>query len=118
MSIPAAERIPAVGYSTDGLTLWLSPVGMKPHFDDAYHDGKYEEYLVRELVLSFRGGSKYVVRNTDAVNYMSAVLDPEDRGIIQIPFHRLVDVDAVQDISLQVIHNSAHGEEEVSFAIS
>ena len=118
ITIPATERVPAVGYSTDGLTLWLSPVGMKLHFEDAYNDGKYEEYLVRELVLSFRDGSRYVVRNADVVNYMSAVLDPEDRGAMQITFNRLVDVNAVQEISLQVVHNSAQGKEEASFTIS
>lgn len=118
ITIPAAERVPAVSYAANGLTLWLSPVGMKLHFDDAYNDGKYEEYLVRELVISFTDGSRYVVKSSDMVNYMSAALDPEDRGAMQITFNRLIDMDVVQEITLQVIHSSAHGEEAVSFTIS
>lgn len=73
---------------------------------------------MRELVISFNDGNRYVVKSSDMVNYMSAVLDPEDRGAMQITFNRLVDVNAVQEISLQVVHNSAHGEEEASFTIS
>ena len=118
ITIPAAERVPAVGYTADGLTLWLSPVGMKLHFSNAYNDGKYEEYLLQDLVISFNDGSRYVVKSSGMVNYMSAALDPEDRGAIQITFNRLIDVDAVQEITLQVIHNSAYGEETVSFTIS
>ena len=116
--IPAAERIPAVGYSTDGLTAWISPIGMRLCFEDAYNDGEYEEYLIRELVVSYQDGSRYVVKSADSVNYMSAVLDPEDRGILQITFNRLVDVDTIQDIRLRVVHNSAHGETEASYTIS
>ena len=118
ITIPAAERVPAVGYTADGLTVWISPVGMRLCFSDAYNDGKYEEYLVQELVISFSNGSRYVVKSSDMVNYMSAVHDPEDRGVLQITFNRLVDVDNIQEISLQVIHNSANGETEASYTIS
>ena len=118
ITIPAAERIPTVGYSTEGLTAWISPIGMRLCFEDAYNDGEYEEYLIRELVVSYQDGSRYVVKSADTVNYMSAVLDPEDRGILQITFNRLVDVDAVQKIILRVTHNSAHGETEASYTIS
>ncbi|MDO4834805.1 MAG: hypothetical protein Q4A40_07220 [Bacillota bacterium] len=118
ITIPAVERVPAVGYTVDGLTVWISPVGMKLCFNDAYNDGKYEEYLVQELVISFSNGSRYVVKSSDMVNYMSAVLDSEDRGVLQITFNRLVDVDNIQEISLQVIHNSANGETEAAYTIS
>ena len=118
LTIPAAERVPAVGYTTDGLTIWISPVGVKLCFDDAYNDGKYEEYLIQELSISFNDGSRYVVKNTDMVNYMSAVLASEDRGVIQITFNRLVDVDTIREIYLQVIHNSDRGETEASYTIS
>ena len=118
LTIPAAERVPAVGYTTDGLTIWISPVGVKLCFDDAYNDGKYEEYLIQELSISFNDGSKYVVKNTDMVNTMSAVVASENRGVIQITFNRLVDVDTIREICLQVIHNSTHGEAEVSYTVS
>lgn len=118
ITIPASERIPTVGYSTEGLTAWISPIGMRLCFEDAYNDGKYEEYLIRELVIFYQDGGRYVVKNADTVNYMSAVLDPEDRGILQITFNRLVDVDTIQDIRLRVVHNSAHGETEASYTIS
>ena len=42
--IPAAERIPARDYSTGGLTVSISPVGMALYFGDAYNDGTYEVY--------------------------------------------------------------------------
>ena len=118
ITIPAAERVPAVGYTTEGLTAWISPVGMRLCFEDAYNDGKYEEYLIQELVISYQDGSRYVVKSADTVNYMGAVLDAEDRGSLQITFNRLVDVAAVQSVSLQVTHNSAHGETEASYTIS
>ena len=95
-----------------------TPVGMKLCFNDAYNDGKYEEYLVQELVISYSDGSRYVVKSSNMVNYMSAVLDPEDRRVLQITFNRLVDVDNIQEISVQVIHNSTNGETEASYTIS
>ena len=91
---------------------------MKLCFNDAYNDGKYEEYLVQELVISYSDGSRYVVKSSNMVNYMSAVLDPEDRRVLQITFNRLVDVDNIQEISVQVIHNSTNGETEASYTIS
>ena len=116
--IPAAERIPADDYSTDGLTVSISPVGMTLCFDDAYNDGEFEEYTLQKLVISYSDGSTYVVVGTDMINYMSAVYDSENNGIIHITFNRLVDVETISNVSVEVVHSSSHGTTEVSYSVS
>ena len=72
----------------------------------------------RNMVISYNDGSSYVVVNADMVNYMSAVRNSEDEGIMQITFNRLVDIDNISSIYLAVQHNSSHGAVETSYTIS
>ena len=87
-------------------------------FDDAYNDGEYEEYTLQKLVISYSDGSTYVVVGTDMINYMSAVYDSENNGIIHITFNRLVDVETISNVSVEVVHSSSHGTTEVSYSVS
>ena len=56
--------------------------------------------------------------NTDTVNYMSAEHNAEDKGIVQITFNRLVDIENISSIYVAVEHDSSHGATEASYTIS
>lgn len=116
--IPAAERIPAKDFYTEGLTASISPVGMTLCFDDAYNDGEYEEYVLNELLIHYSDGSTYVVQGENTVNYMCATLDRENKGIVYITFNRLADIETVSGISVKADHNSDHGRNEVYYSAS
>lgn len=116
--IPAAERIPALVYSSDGLTAAVSPVGMKLCFEDACNDGAHEEYLLRELVISYKDGGRYVVIGENIINYMSAVYDSENNGSLSVTFNRLVDTEAIDSISVVVTHISSHGTTEATYVVA
>lgn len=116
--IPAAERIPDRVFSSDGLTAAVSPVGMKLCFEDACNDGAYEEYLLRELVISYKDGDRYVVIGDNIINYMSAVYDSENNGNFSITFNRLADTEALDSISVAVTHISSRGTTEASYVVA
>ena len=120
ITISPDECNPNISYATDGLTVFLSPEKMTLCFDNAPNDGseEYVEYILRELVIFYDDGSSYVVVNTDTVNYMSAEHNAEDKGIVQITFNRLVDIENFSSIYVAVEHDSSHGATEASYTIS
>lgn len=109
--IPAAERVPTVHFTAEGLNVSISPVGMTLRFENARNNGEGEEYVTDNIELSFADGSRYTVKGDGVSNIMVSTADTENVGTLKYTFNRLVDVDAVREISVSAVHCTLTGEE-------
>ena len=109
--IPAAERIPAHEYYTDGLKVMLSPVGMALSFDNMRND---EEYIINEVTISYTDGNCYRVADENEANYMNAAGGGEN---IHLTFNRIVDTDSIDSISVVITHIGDQRTSEETYSI-
>lgn len=114
--IPAAECIPAKEFSCDGASAAVSPVGMTLHIENALSN---VEYVPQEMVIHYSDGGKYTVQGENVVNYMcSVMLQGEDNGTFNTTFNRLVDTDAISEITVKATYRLNGEMNELYYSLS
>lgn len=114
--IPAAERIPAKEFSCDGASVSVSPVGMTLHIENALSN---VEYVPQEMVIHYSDGGKYTVQGENVVNYMcSVMLQGEDNGTFNTTFNRLVDTDAISEITVKATYRLNGEINELNYSLA
>ena len=114
--IPAAGRIPAKEFSCDGASVSVSPVGMTLHIENALSN---VEYVPQEMVIHYSDGGKYTVQGENVVNYMcSVMLQGEDNGTFNTTFNRLVDTDAISEITVKATYRLNGEINELNYSLA
>lgn len=91
--IPAAEKVAARNFSTEGVRAAVSPVGMTLCYDI----GGTAEKVENSITLRYADGSEYTVMGTGFVNFSVASVS-QDRGTQWYAFNRLADPDSITEI--------------------
>ena len=99
------KRVAATAFSCGDETIEISPLGAKLSLDKLEVvdeiDGStaYVTKFAESFVITFADGTEYVVRDAGHANTGEGTLD-EEAGVVRLAFNRLVDVGAIESISV------------------
>lgn len=96
LTIPAQEKLPCRELTGDGITAWVSPVGLTLRYDVP----SALEVVDDSIELVFTDGSVYTIMGENLVNFTVASRSPDQRTLYYC-FNRLCDAENVTEFRLQ-----------------